>query len=413
MPDRPFALSIVPPSPPPAEDDYDAICATMMGSARGRWFLEEYARRNRNADTTLVLAAIERLETGIRGEREQHSFEGFRAQLLDMAKAITMTRAEVAAIAPQAPAEPDAPGSPPDNVLAASASPHVLAAAERIADVAWTMRERGIDPKTCDQIEALAASILKAPFLHQADDQRAQQLGEVLVYLERRVNGMLEACAPAPAVGETQAAPEPDITSPPEPQPESVAVRPAELEAGPAASQPIEQPEPEAVVAMPVEDAVVTNGRSVESEIGSTTADIPDSVEIVAKEALSPPADLPPAASGEPASAPGIDAASTDAAPISAEAAPPDSPAAETAAVEVPASEAVSPDVLLGPMPLPVSLASSTELVVSQPPAAAPEPEAVVAPAQPAATPAPRLTTRDPLAFLKAMSPEERIALFT
>jgi hypothetical protein len=61
-------------------------------------------------------------------------------------------------------------------------------------------------------------------------------------------------------------------------------------------------------------------------------------------------------------------------------------------------------------MPQPVGPARAAEPVVSQPPPVAGE--AVAAPAQLAATPAPRLTTRDPLAFLKAMSPEERIALF-
>jgi len=44
-------------------DDYDAIEAAVMDTARGRWFLAEYARRNRTADTTLLLSAIERLES--------------------------------------------------------------------------------------------------------------------------------------------------------------------------------------------------------------------------------------------------------------------------------------------------------------------------------------------------------------
>ena len=50
MADEPFALSTVPPELP-AEADYDAICAAVMATARGRWFLQEYSRRNRNTDT--------------------------------------------------------------------------------------------------------------------------------------------------------------------------------------------------------------------------------------------------------------------------------------------------------------------------------------------------------------------------
>ena len=47
---KPHALSTVPPEPP-ADTDYDAICAAVTATARGRWFLEEYAKRNRNSDT--------------------------------------------------------------------------------------------------------------------------------------------------------------------------------------------------------------------------------------------------------------------------------------------------------------------------------------------------------------------------
>lgn len=50
----------------PNEDDYRDLCAALEANARGRAFLGEYARRNRNADTELVLAGLERLETQLR-----------------------------------------------------------------------------------------------------------------------------------------------------------------------------------------------------------------------------------------------------------------------------------------------------------------------------------------------------------
>src|SRR5215471_17826099 len=46
----------------PTEADYEAIATAFMETARGRWFLGEYAKRNRNADTRLVLDAVERIE---------------------------------------------------------------------------------------------------------------------------------------------------------------------------------------------------------------------------------------------------------------------------------------------------------------------------------------------------------------
>jgi hypothetical protein len=42
--------------------DYDAIESAIMESSRGRWFLSEYARRNRHADTNLLLSAINNIK---------------------------------------------------------------------------------------------------------------------------------------------------------------------------------------------------------------------------------------------------------------------------------------------------------------------------------------------------------------
>ncbi|MBV9260513.1 MAG: hypothetical protein JO205_04010 [Pseudolabrys sp.] len=54
----------------PTEADYDAFCATVMATARGRWFLAEYARRHRKADTDAVLAALHKIEDMVRGKSE-------------------------------------------------------------------------------------------------------------------------------------------------------------------------------------------------------------------------------------------------------------------------------------------------------------------------------------------------------
>jgi hypothetical protein len=50
--------------PPPGlnEADFEVIEAAVMETARGRWFLAEYARRCRAQDTDRILSAIARLE---------------------------------------------------------------------------------------------------------------------------------------------------------------------------------------------------------------------------------------------------------------------------------------------------------------------------------------------------------------
>src|SRR5258708_36165897 len=82
------ALSKIPP-PPVAQGDYESICAALMQTERGRWFLEEYARRNRSADTQLLLAAIGRIEAVVCAERNRQGQQGFRSHPLGMAQAAT------------------------------------------------------------------------------------------------------------------------------------------------------------------------------------------------------------------------------------------------------------------------------------------------------------------------------------
>lgn len=76
--------------------DYDAIEAAVMETARGRWFLREYARRNRNADTQAVLAAVAGLEKKIVDERTARTMDQIRDGLQNMASAIEDTKADIA-----------------------------------------------------------------------------------------------------------------------------------------------------------------------------------------------------------------------------------------------------------------------------------------------------------------------------
>src|SRR6202158_4773193 len=71
MADEAFALSpISARAALPSEQDYDAISEAFMETSRGRWFLGEYAKRNRNADTRMVLDAVERIEQTIAAQKQ-------------------------------------------------------------------------------------------------------------------------------------------------------------------------------------------------------------------------------------------------------------------------------------------------------------------------------------------------------
>src|SRR5260370_8466092 len=71
MADEAFALSpISARAAQPSEGDYDAIIQAFMETSRGRWFLGEYAKRNRNAATRMVLDAVARIEETLAAPRQ-------------------------------------------------------------------------------------------------------------------------------------------------------------------------------------------------------------------------------------------------------------------------------------------------------------------------------------------------------
>src|SRR5437667_9522875 len=71
MADEAFALSpISARAALPSEEDYAAISEAFMETARGRWFLTEYAKRNRNADTRMVLDAVARIEQTVAAQKQ-------------------------------------------------------------------------------------------------------------------------------------------------------------------------------------------------------------------------------------------------------------------------------------------------------------------------------------------------------
>lgn len=96
---------------------YDDIERAVCETARGRWFLAEYARRIRAAETAEVLAAIERLERRLPapGQRaasprpappQPSTPTPIEALMRRLGEAIEQTAAASPPVAEPAPAEP-------------------------------------------------------------------------------------------------------------------------------------------------------------------------------------------------------------------------------------------------------------------------------------------------------------------
>ena len=178
-----------------SEADYDAIEGAVMETARGRWFLAEYARRNRHADTTMLLKALDRIEGAMRGERSVEPVERIRFDLVEMSKAIARTKAEIASIKPDADhhGKFGEASEELDSVVQATeaATSDILACAERIQEMAWTLREQGVESEVCDLLDANATEVYTACSFQDVTGQRTRKVIQVLRYLEERINAMI------------------------------------------------------------------------------------------------------------------------------------------------------------------------------------------------------------------------------
>jgi len=181
---------------PQDASQYDLIEAAVRETERGRWFLEEYARRNRNADTDVLLGAIHRLESAVSGDRGGgDDVVRFRGDLMDMADAIARTRAEVAALSGQDHGESrlTVASEALDSIVRATerATSDILGAAEAVQEAAWTLRETGADGALCDDLDRHATGIYTACSFQDLTAQRTSRIVHTLRYLEDRIASMI------------------------------------------------------------------------------------------------------------------------------------------------------------------------------------------------------------------------------
>ena len=148
MADEAFALSpISARASLPGEKDYEAIREAFMETSRGRWFLGEYARRNRNADTRMVLDAVARIEEALAAQRQQQP-----SAQEEHAQALAAIRSAVAEAEQTASVALDGLG------LEESLAP-IRKGVRIIREISWRWREIGADGRICDLIDSQAGAI--------------------------------------------------------------------------------------------------------------------------------------------------------------------------------------------------------------------------------------------------------------
>jgi chemotaxis regulatin CheY-phosphate phosphatase CheZ len=187
-------------APPPQQGlahDYAAIEATLRDSPLGRWFLAEYARRSRTPETQLLLDAIARLEAAVLKPQRQNGFSRILAELADISAAITRTRREIAQLRPPPTFDKRLSNASEelDQIVEATetATSEILSEAEDVQEVAWTLREKGVDPAFCDRLDRHAIDIYTACSFQDITGQRTAKVVRLLRHVEQRIHAMIGA----------------------------------------------------------------------------------------------------------------------------------------------------------------------------------------------------------------------------
>lgn len=173
------------------EADFEAICATVMQTARGRWFLAEYAKRNRNADTRMVLDAVDRIEAAMARTPQPASVDHGPVIAAAMAKA----RARATEIA----------------ACTSDAAAIVQESVQALREITWTLREWGTDSGLCDQLDSHVTAIAES----SDAATRAASLEAMHAIFDEAVSGAISAAVlPPPAAEPVAALPVVDIAAP-------------------------------------------------------------------------------------------------------------------------------------------------------------------------------------------------------
>jgi hypothetical protein len=252
----------------PSEEDYDAISEAFMETARGRWFLGEYAKRNRNADTRLVLDAVARLEQNLANQKQPVPVDQLPEALTAIKAALDAARAAASVTL--------------DSLALDDHLAPVRKGVRVIKEISWRWREIGADGRICDLIDQQAGAI-EASCGHIASIDPRSALSAVFDLIENRIAAFDDnRAAPAKAAADTTPS-----FSPAAPDETPAAA----MEQAPSATAPDEA---ETIVSaeLPQADAIAAEADAETAvEAGAAMAEVAD-IEV---------ADMPPQAAAEPA----------------------------------------------------------------------------------------------------------------
>lgn len=170
---------------PLSETDYEAIASAVMETARGRWFMAEFAKRNRQADTAQVLAAINKLQRTLNAAPVEQPVGG--ANLRDAIALIMDLRTDLERIG-------GGPGEPSSRLAARieTAASSIISATESIQEAAWGLREGGAGDALCDTLDRRATEIYGATAIVEGTAQQLGKIADTIAMLDSSLRAFAE-----------------------------------------------------------------------------------------------------------------------------------------------------------------------------------------------------------------------------
>ncbi|MFC7396658.1 hypothetical protein ACFQU1_05560 [Chelatococcus sp. GCM10030263] len=177
-----------------ASETFEAIAAAISETARGRWFLAEYVRRQRNSELQALIDALGRLQgTNGSGQAPAADLDRLRFRLVQMQRLIERAKIEIA-LAPGSRPLFDQPAN--ENALDSliheqeKTTAAVIDAAEFIQEMVWSERGEAAGKAVSERLASLYASAASSMAL----TERFRLVARLIDQLQQRLAKTVEAC---------------------------------------------------------------------------------------------------------------------------------------------------------------------------------------------------------------------------
>lgn len=179
-----------------SENDYEAISEAVMETARGRWFMAEFARRNRQADTLQLLGAIGRIERAVGVAVAEPAPD---PSLREAAALIADLRIDLERISGRTEA---ASSGLAQRIETSSA--RILAATETIQEASWRLREAGETDELCDLLDRRTTEIFAAAAIVEGTAQQIDKIADTIAMLDSSLRAFADRAQDEPDAQEME-----------------------------------------------------------------------------------------------------------------------------------------------------------------------------------------------------------------